>query len=346
MAADLSSGTQALSLASMPIAFGLALGYVLLKPRRRGRTGLRTALRVLLPKGIWLHPSTLLDVQYILVGSLAFSVVFGYTLLSGYAVTSGVSEALAGVFGPREAPAGVPVVALGALVLVQYLAFEFTYWLYHLLSHKVPFLWEFHKVHHSATVLTPFANWRVHPVDTILYVNALSLFGGATGGAIYYWFGEDAWLTSAVGSGVLYALYLSLWGHLQHSQLWIAFTGLPGRLVLSPAHHQIHHSDNPVHFDKNFGAGFAIWDWLFGTLHVPQREREALHFGTRNDRHLKKLVPSLVYPFRHAARHLLGVFRRPKRKVSRPPGAAPTDLKVEPARVGQAADREHASGAA
>jgi sterol desaturase/sphingolipid hydroxylase (fatty acid hydroxylase superfamily) len=334
MAADVTSDTQVLSLVSMPIAFTIAAGHVLLKPRRRGRTtGFPTLLRVLLPKGIWLHPSTLLDVQYILIGSLAFSALFGYTLLNGYGVTMGVREVLEDVFGPRPAPVDTPLALIGLAVLVQYFAFEFTYWLYHLLSHKIPFLWEFHKVHHSATVLTPFANWRVHPVDTILYVNALSLIVGTTAGGIYYLLGEDAWVAASVGSGMLYALYLAVWGHLQHSQLWIAFTGLPGRLILSPAHHQIHHSDNPVHFDKNFGAGFAIWDWLFGTLHVPQREREKLHFGTTNDGHLKHLVPSLVYPFAHAAKRLLGGFvpKRPPAPPAEEYSAAPEPVACQPA---------------
>ena len=54
--------------------------------------------------------------------------------------------------------------------------------------------------------------------------------------------------------------------HLQHSHMWIAFRGMLGRIFVSPAHHQVHHSDNPKHFDKNFGSCLALWDWMFGTL--------------------------------------------------------------------------------
>jgi hypothetical protein len=67
--------------------------------------------------------------------------------------------------------------------------------------------------------------------------------------------------------------------HLQHTHLWISFSGRMGRLLLSPAHHQIHHSTRPIHFNRNFGSTIALWDALFGTLHVPAKKREKLTFG-------------------------------------------------------------------
>jgi sterol desaturase/sphingolipid hydroxylase (fatty acid hydroxylase superfamily) len=142
----------------------------------------------------------------------------------------------------------------------------------------------------------------------MIYLNILAVVVGAAGGLVLYFAGEEFWFTSVTISGILYAGYLAIWGHLQHSQLWISWTGLPGRLVLSPAHHQIHHSNNPIHFDKNFGAGLAIWDWLFGTLHVPQKKDEHLHYGTHNDEHLKRLIPSVLYPILYSAKRLLSIF--------------------------------------
>jgi hypothetical protein len=38
-----------------------------------------------------------------------------------------------------------------------------------------------------------------------------------------------------------------------------------------PAHHHVHHSANPKHFNKNFGSCLALWDWMFGTLYVPEK---------------------------------------------------------------------------
>jgi len=307
MAVDFSSSGSALSMAGLPIAFVIAFAYVMLKPRRRGRTRLRTALRVMLARHIWLHPSTLLDFQYVIVGAFAFSALFGYTLLSGFGVGNAACEGLTRLFGPQDAPAHLPLYAKGLIVFGLYMAFEFAYWFDHFLSHKIAFLWEFHKVHHSATVLTPFANWRVHPVDTILYINIQSIVGGSAIGLIRYFAGDAFSWTSTAICAILYAVYMALWGHLQHSQFWISCTGLAGRIILSPAHHQIHHSSTPIHFDKNFGASLALWDWLFCTLHIPQRHNEHIRFGTKGDAHLKRLIPSVLYPFHYAAKRLIAM---------------------------------------
>jgi sterol desaturase/sphingolipid hydroxylase (fatty acid hydroxylase superfamily) len=310
MAVDLSSSGSALSMAGMPVAFVIAFAHVMLKPRRRRRTRVRTALRVMLSRSVWLHPSTLLDIQYVIVGALAFSALFGYTLLTGYGVSTGVYEGVTQLFGPPAAPAHLPLFAKALIIFGLYMAFEFAYWLDHFLCHKIAFLWEFHKVHHSATVLTPFANYRVHPVDTIVYMNILSVIVGTASGLIRYFAGDEFALTSTAVSGILYGAYMAIWGHLQHSHFWLSCTGLAGRMVLSPAHHQIHHSTDPVHFDKNFGASLALWDWLFGTLHIPQRRNEHLRFGTEGDAHLKRFIPSVIYPFHYAVKRLFPTARK------------------------------------
>ncbi len=49
-------------------------------------------------------------------------------------------------------------------------------------------------------------------------------------------------------------IYIYLTAQLQHSEIWIPFTGVWGRLFMSPAHHQLHHSADPAHFNCNMGA--------------------------------------------------------------------------------------------
>ena len=72
-----------------------------------------------------------------------------------------------------------------------------------------------------------------------------------------------------------------------------------GRIFISPAHHEVHHSGDPKHFNKNFGSCLALWDWMFGTLYVPAKEREKLTFGFPDhaDAHTFKgeVVAPLVY---------------------------------------------------
>lgn len=61
--------------------------------------------------------------------------------------------------------------------------------------------------------------------------------------------------------------------------MWIVFCGVLGRIFISPAHHQAHHSADPKHFKTTFDSCLALRDWMFGTLYVPQKEREPLIFG-------------------------------------------------------------------
>jgi len=180
-----------------------------------------------------------------------------------------------------------------------FLAYELGYWIDHYLSHRIPMLWEFHKVHHTAEVLSPLTNFRVHPVDSVVFANILGVVVGVTGGVLtYLQLGSPF---EVGGTNLILVAFYFLTVHLQHSHLWIATTGLLGRIILSPAHHQIHHSNNPIHFDKNFGSCLSVWDWMFGTLHMPQRTRERLDFGieTRTRDH-HTAIGGLVTPFVNA----------------------------------------------
>jgi sterol desaturase/sphingolipid hydroxylase (fatty acid hydroxylase superfamily) len=138
-------------------------------------------------------------------------------------------------------------------------------------------------VHHSAEVLTPLTVWRVHPIDSLVFYNILAIVMGLANGLVVYAFGtsHDGYLIA--GNNLLLVLSIHAYVHLQHSHVWIAFRGLAGRILMSPAHHQIHHSMNPRHFNSNFGASLALWDWLFSTLQMPARQSEHLTFGVETD---------------------------------------------------------------
>jgi sterol desaturase/sphingolipid hydroxylase (fatty acid hydroxylase superfamily) len=225
-------------------------------------------------------------------------------VLSSNYISEIVSVALTHSFGAHDGIDSNGFVGKSIATLAIFIAYELGYWVDHYLSHRVPLLWEFHKVHHTAEVLSPLTNFRVHPVDSIVFGNFLGVFIGATNGVLHYLgfgspFGSDA------SASVVLVAFMWVFGHLQHSHFWIPMTGALGRVILSPAHHQIHHSDNPKHFNRNFGSCLSIWDWLFGTLHVPERDREDLAFGVGHhtpDDHT--LVGGLLAPFARAWRRV------------------------------------------
>ena len=274
----LSLGT--FSLASWCTALCVAVLFLgLRRPKARRNIKLRVLVRALFPRKLLHSPSSAADVWFFVFNFFLAGVLLSWAIVSYHLVSSALGEVLVARFGALQ-PTLLPKAATIAILTVAlFLAYELGYWIDHYLAHNIPFLWEFHKVHHQAEVLSPLTNFRVHPVDSIVFYNIQAVVMGTTGGLVTYGLGEAVQPFTIAGSNVLVLIFTYLVGHLQHSQFWIAFTGVWGRLFLSPAHHQIHHSTNPVHFNKNLGACLGIWDWLFGTLHMPGRKREKLTFG-------------------------------------------------------------------
>ena len=156
----------------------------------------------------------------------------------------------------------------------------------------------------------PGQHFRVHPVYMCIFLNVLAIFTGLASGVGEYLLGGTTHQYGLSENNIILVFFIYVYVHLQHSQVWIAFTGWLGRLFMSPAHHQIHHSSNPAHFNKNLGSCLALWDWMFGTLHVPSAEREVAAFGVEADRpDAHTLWGELIAPFGKAAlrvRELLG----------------------------------------
>ncbi|MCY1462340.1 hypothetical protein D9M71_801040 [compost metagenome] len=82
----------------------------------------------------------------------------------------------------------------------------------------------------------------------------------------------------------------------------------------SPAQHQIHHSDAPRHFNRNFGTNLSLWDWMFGTLYVTTSKPEDIRFGTGEQGHQRYLTvySLIVTPFIETGRKLLAKRQRKK----------------------------------
>jgi sterol desaturase/sphingolipid hydroxylase (fatty acid hydroxylase superfamily) len=125
---------------------------------------------------------------------------------------------------------------------------SFLGYLIHLLSHKVPALWELHKIHHSATEMTGFTVSREHIFFELFH---LLLFASL--------FNLSNVLVSKVflARGVLYIL--------QHTQVNAKF-GWLGHLIFSPHAHHIHHQNDSELSSRNFGLDITLWDRLFGSF--------------------------------------------------------------------------------
>jgi sterol desaturase/sphingolipid hydroxylase (fatty acid hydroxylase superfamily) len=246
---------------------------------------LRTLARAIFSRRVLFHRSTFADLAYCVIGLATLGALIGWAVLSTSWISDGVAAFLTNRLGPAPQLCAPDFALSGARTILLFLAYELGFFVDHTLKHRIPALWELHRAHHSAEVLTPLVNFRVHPLDSLILANNLALFIGVIGGAAQYALGRKAVSFTLFDQNVLMLLYIYLTAQLQHSEIWIPFTGIWGRVFMSPAHHQMHHSADPAHFNCNMGASLAIWDWLMGSLRIPPVEPPGLSFGVSGHRH-------------------------------------------------------------
>ncbi|SFC00359.1 sterol desaturase family protein [Pseudoalteromonas denitrificans] len=253
--------------------------------------------RYLLPKEIWLHESAKQDYKLWIINKILKAFLFAPIVLTMVPIALGLSDLLESSFGKLE-PFTLPNwTIIGIFTTALFLVDDFTRFLLHWILHKVPFLWEFHKVHHSAKVLTPFTIYRSHPVESYLYACRMAIVQGVVVGFGYYLFGATLSMYDILGANVFVFLFNFFGSNLRHSHVWLSWGDKIESVFISPAQHQIHHSDNPVHFDKNLGAALAIWDRLFGT-YIKASKVGKLSFGAgQYDAGHNSILAIYVKPF-------------------------------------------------
>ncbi|HZI19722.1 MAG TPA: sterol desaturase family protein [Pyrinomonadaceae bacterium] len=150
-----------------------------------------------------------------------------------------------------------PVETAAAVVLLDY-----TLYLWHVLTHRSPFLWRFHVVHHADLDLSATTALRFHFAELLLAVPwraAQILSVGVSPRAF------SIWQT---------LLMVSILFHHSNVRLPAGVERRLARLVVTPRLHGIHHSIVREEADSNWSSGLTVWDRLHGTLRldVPQEE--------------------------------------------------------------------------
>ncbi|TLX46137.1 sterol desaturase family protein [Pseudoalteromonas phenolica] len=223
-------------------------------------------LRFLFPKDVWLCKSAKLDYTLLITNKIIKAATFAPIVLTMVPVAIAVTDFLEWVLGKPLLLQWPEASVIAFFTLILFLLDDFTRYLLHLLLHKVPFLWEFHKVHHSAKVLTPFTIYRTHPVESYLYACRMAVTQGIAVGVGYHLFGTSLSMFDILGANAFVFLFNIFGANLRHSHIWFSWGDKLEGWFISPAQHQVHHSDNPKHFDTNLGSALAIWDKLGGTL--------------------------------------------------------------------------------
>ena len=256
----------------------IALGIFFIRRHRAGKGGFVQLLREVAPPEIYLHRSSLQDylwyiispVMYLpLVAAFGFvSPVFSYLSYGGL---------ISAIGKPTPVAPDITVSLVYSLLLLIML--DLGNYVAHWLMHRVPSLWEFHKTHHSAEVLNPLTAARLHPLERLMLGIFTGIFSGLLIGVFAYWYQPFATPTRFLGANIFGVLTNVISGNLRHSHVWLSYGTFFEHIFSSPAQHQIHHSRQPEHFNKNLAVHFAFWDWIFGTLHIASREPQKLDLG-------------------------------------------------------------------
>jgi sterol desaturase/sphingolipid hydroxylase (fatty acid hydroxylase superfamily) len=139
------------------------------------------------------------------------------------------------------------------------LLWDLSTWVWHYGAHKVRLLWCLHSPHHATEELNMTSAW-VHFFAEGYYTAPLQLLILMVLGV------QPAMLL------VIMSVEVS-WGTFIHAGERSLRRGRLGPLrfvIMTPAHHRVHHARNPLYLDRNFCTLLPFWDWLFGTLQLPQ----------------------------------------------------------------------------
>lgn len=248
-------------------------------------------VKSLFSKHIWFHASSLADLKLVLINTALKLLIFpsSAALIAVWAAICSTAMAYFcklfdfPIDSLKDQLASIPKFHLMLIYsLLIFLVHDFSRFYFHRLQHKVSWLWAFHQVHHSAEVMTPFTLMRTHPVDSLLARLRDMLALGTVNGVAYSLFSAQLSVLEIIGVNAFGLLFNLLGANLRHSHVPLHFGAL-GRFFISPAAHQIHHSNDRKHFDKNFGVCLSLWDQIWGSYINPQNVSFPLRYGLSDD---------------------------------------------------------------
>ena len=143
-----------------------------------------------------------------------------------------------------------------------FIAYDFSYYWFHRMSHEINVLWAGHVVHHQS--------------EEYNLTTALRQTSGGFFGFMFYFptalIGIDPYMLVTVGS--LNLIY-QFWVHTRHINRMPAWYEA---IFVTPSHHRVHHAQNPLYMNKNHGGVFILWDKWFGTFQA-ELDNEPVIFG-------------------------------------------------------------------
>ncbi len=213
------------------------------------------------------------DLFYFLVSSLLVQILTFLTFIPAKSIL-----AIAPLTATRAWISSLPFV-------IQFLAIMFLtdvvqYWV-HRAFHRIPWLWKFHSVHHSARSMDWMAGARMHFLE-ILALRATTVIPMFV-------------LGFSPGAVNLYIFVVYLYSTFVHANLGWRFP-IVEKILVTPRFHHWHHGVEQEAIDVNFAIHFPLLDWIFGTYHLPGQQWPS-GYGIGGNPVPLGYIKQLNYPF-------------------------------------------------
>jgi sterol desaturase/sphingolipid hydroxylase (fatty acid hydroxylase superfamily) len=224
-----------------------------------------------------------LDAFYMFFNFFLFSLV-AYNAISNIAVQA-FTDFLA-LFGVKNLVA-INVANLPGWVqlLTLFLVRDFIQWNIHRLLHKVPWMWEVHKVHHSIEEMGFAGHLRYHWMENVIYRTLEYIPLAMIGFGIQDFF-------------IVHIFTLAI-GHLNHANIYLPLGPLK-YIFNSPQMHLWHHAEelpNERMNGVNFGITLSMWDYIFGLNYVPKEDGNIKLGFDDMDKYPKSFWKQFTYSF-------------------------------------------------
>lgn len=223
-----------------------------------------------------------MDGFYMFFNYFLFSLI-AYNAISNVAVTA--FNDFIGLFGIENIVAvQIQTWPKWAQLLTLFIIADFIQWNVHRTLHRVPWMWEFHKVHHSVKEMGFAAHLRFHWMESIFYKTAQYIPLAMIGFGLQDFF--------------IVHIFTTAIGHFNHANLNISYGPLK-YIFNNPKMHIWHHAKTlpDGSYGVNYGLTLSVWDYVFKTDYIPSNGRD-VELGFENDEQFSKDISTqLVYPF-------------------------------------------------
>ena len=145
--------------------------------------------------------------------------------------------------------------------IFAFIAYDFFYYWFHRISHERQIFWASHVAHHQS---------EEYNLSTALRQTGTGFFISWIFYIPLFLIGVPSYVMVSVAS---INLIYQFWVHSRH----IPKLGWYELFFVTPSNHRVHHAQNDIYIDKNYGGVFIVWDRLFSTFKEEQDDQECVY---------------------------------------------------------------------